>query len=127
MSESVSSGKGPTSQDRIIVYGHPSCLMVPPVMGVLKQASVVVDYVNIRQDPQAAQRVREINTGNESVPTLVFPDGSTLTEPSTGELVTKLEAMGYHVPLLGRLLGNSYLLITLAVIVYAVLRFLEVI
>jgi hypothetical protein len=32
------------------------------------------------------------------VPTLVFPDGSTLTEPSTGELKAKLASLGYETP-----------------------------
>jgi hypothetical protein len=40
----------------------------------------------------------EINNGNASVPTLVFPDGSTLTEPSTAVLRQKLQSLGYAVP-----------------------------
>ena len=36
----------------------------------------------------------EINAGCESVPTLVFTDGSTLTEPSQKVLVARLESVG---------------------------------
>jgi hypothetical protein len=57
---------------------------------VLDQAHIEYDYVNIYADPMAAQRLREINRGCESVPTLVFPDGSTLTEPSVPELQQRL-------------------------------------
>jgi hypothetical protein len=46
--------------------------------------------VDIRQDEAGRARVREINAGCESVPTLVFPDGSTLTEPSPHALNLKL-------------------------------------
>jgi hypothetical protein len=38
-------------------------------------------------------RVVEINAGNESVPTLVFADGSTLTEPSRKALMARLESL----------------------------------
>ena len=93
---------------------------------MLSQAKVAYDYVNIRQQPQAAAQVRAINNGNESVPTLVFPDGSTLTEPSAGELKRKLEAMGYRVGPLAWLMGNGWLLVTGLIILFALLRFLEI-
>lgn len=69
--------------------------MVPPVLHALDTAAVPYSYVDIRQDPEAAGRVRDINGGNESVPTLVFPDGSTLTEPGLGALRQKLGQLGY--------------------------------
>ena len=83
--------------EKIVVYGHPACAMVPPIMNLLKRAKVDFVYVNIHQKPKAAAIVRKINHGYESVPTLVFPDGSTLTEPSTFTLKTKLESLGYRV------------------------------
>jgi mycoredoxin len=79
--------------DAITVYGHPSCPAIGPVKGLLTQSKVTFDYIDIHQDSAAAARVRAINNGNESVPTLVFPDGSTLTEPSVGELQAKLESL----------------------------------
>lgn len=69
--------------------------MVPPVLHALETAEVPYSYVDIRQEPEAAERVRSINGGNESVPTLVFPDGSSLTEPGLGTLRTKLQQQGY--------------------------------
>ena len=55
------------------------------------------DYVDIREDEAGRLRVKEINDGNESVPTLVFGDGSTLTEPSSAVLFSHLESMGQDI------------------------------
>ena len=70
--------------------------MVPPVLDLLVRADAPHEYVNIHNDYQARQHVQAINYGNESVPTLVFPDGSTLTEPRTGPLKDKLADLGYR-------------------------------
>lgn len=87
---------------KILLYAHPTCPMVPPVVTALKQGGAPFQYVNIHQDAAAAARVRQINQGYESVPTLVFLDGSTLTEPSPPQLATKLTALGYQLTPLTR-------------------------
>ena len=110
----------------ITVYGHPTCPGVGPVRAMLGQSKIEYTYVNIRRDPNAAAIVRSINNGNESVPTLVFPDGTTLTEPSASELKQKLETLGYQVSPLAWLLGNSWLIVTGLVVLYALLRFLQI-
>lgn len=107
----------------LIVYGHPTCPDVAPIRAMLAQSKVDHTYINIRQDAAAAAQVRAINNGNESVPTLVFADGSTLTEPSVGELKQKLEALGYQVSPLAWVLGNLWRIITALIILWAVLRF----
>ena len=81
---------------KVILYGSPTCAMVPPVRGVLQRAEVAFEYVDILQDAEARQRVLEINNGYASVPTLVFTDNSTLTEPSLSELKRKLGQLGYE-------------------------------
>lgn len=93
-------------QTRITVYAHPFCGMVAPTLATLKRHGAAYTYVDIRQDHAARERVREINHGYESVPTLVFPDGATLTEPSQAALAACLRERGYVPPpsLLGRLL-----------------------
>ena len=80
------------------MYGTPTCPGVPPARGMLDRAQVPFDYVNIAEDAESRGKVMAINDGNASVPTLVFPDGSTLTEPSTAVLRQKLESLGYKVP-----------------------------
>ena len=81
----------------LIVYGTPVCPMVPPVIGTLKRAGVEHEYINIQADPAARERVLEINNGFASMPTLIFPDGETLTEPSARELLSALEKRGVEV------------------------------
>lgn len=112
--------------EKILVYGHGGCPAVPPVTAMLTQAKVAFEYVNIRQQPDAAAQVRAINNGNESVPTLVFPDGSTLTEPSVNEVKRKLTAMGYRIGPVAWLIGNGWRITTALLILFALLRFLEI-
>ncbi|MDO9087573.1 MAG: glutaredoxin domain-containing protein [Anaerolineaceae bacterium] len=96
--------------DTIIIYGHQTCPSLGPIKGLLTQSKVNFEYIDIHQDSVAATRVREINNGNASVPTLVFPDGSTLTEPTVGELKSKLESLGHKVGLVAWLIGYRRLI-----------------
>ena len=84
--------------ERIILYGTPTCPGVLPASGVLRRAKAPFIYVDISKNPDAKEIVRSINNGYESVPTLVFPDNSTLTEPSRSELMAKLLEYGYEDP-----------------------------
>ena len=81
---------------KVVLYGHRFCPQVRPVKSALERSAIPYDYVDIRQNEAGRLRVLEINAGNESVPTLVFEDGSTLTEPSTKVLQDHLEALGYE-------------------------------
>jgi len=47
------------------------------------------EYIDIEEDDQAAEFVIRVNGGRQSVPTIVFPDGSILVEPSPRELAAK--------------------------------------
>lgn len=49
------------------------------------------EYINIEEDDKAAEYVRCVNGGRQSVPTIIFPDGSVLVEPSPRELAAKLQ------------------------------------
>jgi len=82
---------------QLLVFGRPGCPRVFPVRTFLKNSEIEYTYIDIYQDNDARQRVRSINGGNESVPTIVFSDGSTLTEPSIAELRKKLLGQGYAV------------------------------
>jgi mycoredoxin len=46
--------------------------------------------VNIEEDPASADYVMSVNGGNQTVPTVVFPDGSAATNPSLAEVRTRL-------------------------------------
>jgi mycoredoxin len=57
--------------------------------------SLNVEYtiVDVEADPSASDKVIEINGGQRSIPVIVFPDGTHLTEPSDNDLKAKLEAL----------------------------------
>jgi mycoredoxin len=48
--------------------------------------------VNIETDEAAAELVMSVNGGNQTVPTLVFPDGTALTNPSIAQVKERLAA-----------------------------------
>ncbi|MEO6703232.1 MAG: mycoredoxin [Jatrophihabitantaceae bacterium] len=58
-------------------------------------AKAGIDYteVDIERDDQAAERVMAVNNGNQTVPTLDFSDGSSLTNPSVAQVQQKLDAL----------------------------------
>jgi mycoredoxin len=58
----------------------------------LKAEGITYTEVDIEADPQAAEFVMSINGGNQTVPTVRFADGTTLTNPSAKEIKAKLPA-----------------------------------
>lgn len=77
--------------DHIVLFGNSWCGHSRRTQQFFDQHHIEYDFVNIDQDPEAAQLVQEINGGYRSVPTILFPDGSTLTEPSIQQLRERLE------------------------------------
>lgn len=49
--------------------------------------------VDIEQDPEAAAFVENINSGNQTVPTLLFSDGTTMTNPPLRDVTAKVAAL----------------------------------
>ena len=111
---------------KVTLSGHVTCPNVAPIRGMLARAKVEHKYINIHKDDEAAALVREINDSYESVPTLVFSDGSTLTEPSVNQLKTKLESLGYTVGPLAWLIGNLWLVLIVLAIILALLWATEI-
>ena len=58
--------------------------------GQLKRAGIEWDEVDIESHPDAADVVASVNGGNQTVPTLLFSDGSSLTNPSASQVERKL-------------------------------------
>ena len=58
-------------------------------------AKLKIDYqwIDITDDAGARAYVEKVNRGNRSVPTIVFPDGTVLVEPSNADLEKKLKSM----------------------------------
>jgi mycoredoxin len=58
----------------------------------MTREGIVFEEIDIENDPEAAAFVESINGGNQTVPTLVFPDGTALTNPSIGQVKERLAA-----------------------------------
>lgn len=58
----------------------------------LEREGIAFAEVNIEQDAEAARFVTSVNGGNRTVPTVVLPDGSALTNPSVAEIRDRLAA-----------------------------------
>jgi glutaredoxin-like protein len=74
----------------IIVYGTKWCSHSKRTRRFLDEQQINYEWIDIDQDSEAEAYVKQINHGYRSVPTIVFPDGTTLTEPSNAELTSKL-------------------------------------
>ena len=57
--------------------------------------SLNIEYtiIDVEADPSASEKLIEINGGQRSIPVIVFPDGTHLTEPSDNDLKAKLESL----------------------------------
>jgi mycoredoxin len=60
--------------------------------GQLKRAGIEFTEVDIEQVPEAAKIVEQVNRGNQTVPTLVFADGTAMTNPSLAQVAEKIAA-----------------------------------
>ena len=56
----------------------------------LDMHEIAYDYIDINANPEGARIVEQTNNGSRSVPTIIFPNGSVLVEPSDRQLADKL-------------------------------------
>jgi len=77
-------------KDGIRMYGAPWCPDCKRAKQFLNEQRVPYAWLDIDQDEKARAYVQEVNDGKQIIPTVVFPDGSFLTEPSNAELAEKL-------------------------------------
>ncbi len=76
----------------IKMYTTPWCGYCHRLKGQLDREGIAYDIVDIEREPDAAHVVEQVNNGNQTVPTLVFDDGSALTNPSMAQIKAKLAA-----------------------------------
>jgi mycoredoxin len=92
-----------TNDAPVTLYTSRFCGHSLAVERFMKKHDIPVNQINIDGDDAARERVKAINNGYASVPTLIFADGSILTEPSFGQLRVKL---GVDKPSLAQKLGR---------------------
>jgi mycoredoxin len=59
----------------------------------LDREGIEYDVVDIEQQPEAAAIVESANNGNQTVPTLVYSDGTAMTNPSIMQVKEKVAAL----------------------------------
>ena len=74
----------------IVMYTTPWCGDCRRAKRLFAALRVPYTEVNVERDTQAANLVRQLNHGMQSVPTIIFPDGVRLTEPSHQALEAQL-------------------------------------
>ncbi|MEW1953894.1 mycoredoxin [Terrabacter sp. NPDC080008] len=58
--------------------------------GQLAREGVPYTEINLEDAPEHIEFVEQVNGGNRTVPTVVFPDGSAATNPSLAEVKQRL-------------------------------------
>ena len=76
---------------QIVLYGTAMCGDCRRARQVLTDNAIQYLDIDIDHDEKGAEFVMAHNHGNRSAPTIVFPDGSTLTEPSRAILSEKIQ------------------------------------
>ena len=79
------------NKQKIKLYASPTCADCHRSTHLLDKEGVDYEYINIQEVPGAAEKVMEINNGFQSTPTIVFPSGKILVEPSSEELLAAIK------------------------------------
>jgi mycoredoxin len=66
----------------LTMYTTTWCAFCRRLKGQLAAAGIEITEINIEEDPAAADYVMSVNGGCQTVPTVLFPDGTAMTNPS---------------------------------------------
>ena len=75
------------------MYTTPWCGYCHRLKGQLHREGIQFEIVDIEQTPDAAEIVESANNGNQTVPTLVYSDGTAHTNPSLAQVKQKLDQL----------------------------------
>jgi len=78
---------------RFTMYSTPWCGYCHRLKKQLEREGIGFEIVDIEQQPEAAEIVQSANNGNQTVPTLVFEDGTSMTNPSVAQVRDKVEEL----------------------------------
>ena len=74
----------------LTMYTTSWCGFCKRLKAQLNRAGVEITEVDIERDEAAAEFVMSVNGGNQTVPTLLFADGTTMCNPSAAQVQAKL-------------------------------------
>jgi mycoredoxin len=75
---------------QLIMYTTSWCGYCRNLKRQLARDGIDLSEVDIEHDEAAADYVMSVNGGNQTVPTLLFPDGTALVNPSAAQVRTRL-------------------------------------
>jgi mycoredoxin len=75
------------------MYSTEWCGYCKRLKSQLNAIGITFEEINIEEVPGTAEIVEKVNGGNRTVPTLVFSDGSAMTNPSAKQVQEKLQAL----------------------------------
>jgi len=78
---------------RVTMYCTPWCGFCRRLKSQLAREGIEVAEVDIEQNPSAADYVMSVNGGMQMVPTVLFSDGTALTNPSAAQVRERLAAL----------------------------------
>lgn len=76
----------------VLMFATAWCGYCRNLKAQLDRAGVPYTELDIEEIEGSAELVAEINGGNQTVPTVVFPDGTTATNPSLATVISRLTA-----------------------------------
>ena len=79
-----------TDSTAVTMYTTTWCGYCVRLKKLMQREGIEFAEVNIETDESAADLVMRANGGNRTVPTLLFPDGTALTNPSIDEVKAQL-------------------------------------
>jgi thioredoxin reductase (NADPH) len=79
-----------TSESPIIVYGASWCPDCRRAKQFLASHRVAYEWIDLEEYPEKTSEVEARNDGKRIIPTIIFPDGSFLAEPSNDELADRI-------------------------------------
>jgi mycoredoxin len=75
---------------QLIMYTTSWCGFCRNLKRQLNKAGIEISEVDIEHDQSAADYVMSVNGGNQTVPTILFPDGTALVNPSAAQVCARL-------------------------------------
>lgn len=74
----------------LTMYSTTWCGYCRRLKSQLEREGIEHEVIDIEHDPAAAEFVMGVNGGNQTVPTVLFSDGSALTNPSIVQVKKRL-------------------------------------
>lgn len=90
MSETTATSPTLPPAGEVVMYTTSWCGYCRRLKTQMDSAGIGYTEVNIEEVDGTAELVASLNGGNQTVPTVIFPDGTSATNPSAREVVTRL-------------------------------------